>query len=262
MGGTLAGQVAIISGGLGDIGRAIGLELARRGADVAVGDVLGTAKADPLLAQIRGLGRRGRYDCADVTDAAAVSAWVDAVEQELGPATLIIPNAAISPVVRFGELTSEIWRRELAVNLDGAFYLAQAATRRLLHHGKPGRVVFIGSWAAHTVHLHIPAYCVSKAALRMLCRCMAAELAPHGILVNEVAPGYVDAGLTGKAFADDPALRRRCLQVTPTRQLIEPQEVADQVAYLCDPANRHLVGVSLVMDGGLTLFGPGGRRDD
>lgn len=258
---SLDGQVAIISGGLGDIGRATALELARRGADVALGDVLDEADARPILRQIRALRRNCRYDRVDVRDADAVYRWVEVVEAELGAATLIIPNAAVVHLTNICELTPQIWRDELSVNLDGAFYLAQAATQRLLAAGKAGRVVFIGSWAGHAVHKHIPTYCVSKAGMRMLCQCMAAELAPHGIYVNEVAPGYVDAGLSGRFFKEDPEVKRQSQARVPSRQLIEPQEVACQVAYLCEPQARHYVGATLVMDGGLSLYGSGGWKE-
>lgn len=250
---TLAGQVAIISGGLGDIGRAIALELARRGADVALGDLFEPGQAEALLAELRSLGRRARYDRVDVADAEAVRTWVENADRDLGTPTLIIPNAAIVQLGGFAELTPERWRHELSVNLDGTFHVAQHATRRLVDRGLPGRVVFIGSWAAHAVHAHIPGYCVAKAGLRMLCRCLAAELAPHDILVNEVAPGWVDAGLTARIFDGNPDMRGRALDVIPVRRMIEPEEVAVQVAHLCDPANRHITGTTLLMDGGLSL---------
>jgi NAD(P)-dependent dehydrogenase (short-subunit alcohol dehydrogenase family) len=262
MSSILIGQVAVISGGVGDIGRAIGLELARRGADIALCDVLEPEKAGPLLRQIQSLGRRGRYDPVDVSDCDAVVAWIDAVERDLGLPTLIVANAAVVRLQRFGELTPAEWRRELAVNLDGSFYMAHAAVRRLMDQKKPGRVVFIGSWAAHAVHLHIPAYCVSKAGLRMLCKCMAAELAPHNILVNEVAPGYVDAGLSKRIWDESPHAREHARGVVPVRRLISADEVAAQVAHLCEPENVHMTGSTLLMDGGLSLFGCGGYRRD
>ena len=258
---TLKGQVAIISGGLGDIGRAIALELARRGAHVAIGDIHDAAQAESLLGSIHARDVRSRYDRVDVSQAEAVHVWVDEVEKDLGLPSLIICNAAVGQDIPLDELKPDQWRRELAVDLDGAFYLAHAATQRLLRHRKRGRVVFIGSWAAHTVQRHIPAYCVSKAGLRMLCKCMAAELSPRGILVNEVAPGYVDAGVSRKYFEEHPGSRERALKTVPVLKLIKPEEVAEQVAYLCEPTNRHVTGTTLLLDGGLSLFGPGGRRD-
>jgi glucose 1-dehydrogenase len=252
-------QVAIISGGLGDIGRAIALELVRRGADVALGDVLPAEDAKATLASMRELGTRARYDRVDVSDAAGVARWVADVERDLGAPTLIIPNAATVTIARSQTITPEQWSRELGVNLDGAFYLAQAATKGLVALGRPGRVVFVGSWAGHAPHPNIVAYCVAKAGLRMLCKCMALDLAKHQILVNEVAPGYVDAGLSAKLWTRNPGSRERAAERVPTGNLIDAAEVARQVAHLCDPDNRHMTGSVLLMDGGLSLVTPANR---
>ncbi len=132
--------------------------------------------------------------------------------------------------------------------------MAHASARNLLRRKKPGRIVFIGSWAAHAPHAHIPAYCVAKAGLRMLCQCMGLEFAPNNILVNEVAPGYVDAGLSGKVFAREPKLRRTAMNSVPIGKLISAVDVALQVAHLCDPSNQHMTGTVTVMDGGLSLL--------
>lgn len=253
----LAGHVALISGGAGDIGSAIARRLAADGADVAVGDVVSAAAVDSLAEHVRAAGRRFRYDVVDVSDAAAVERWVGDVEQALGAPRIVVACAAIVHVTRLFDIAPDEWRRELAVNLDGAFHVAQAAGRRMIRAGGGGRIVLIGSWAAHAVQLHIPAYCVAKAGLRMLGRCLAAELAPHGIAVNELAPGYVDAGLSARAFAEQPSLRERAVKTVPLGRLITPDEVAAQVAALCDPANRHVTGSTILMDGGLSLIGPG-----
>lgn len=249
----LENQTAIISGGLGDIGRAIARKLAELGADIALGDIVGSSQSIDFLQDLKKLGRRARYDCVDVTDALAVSEWVAAVETDFGAVTLIVPNAAIVTLSNFRTLRASEWNRELRVNLDGSFHLAQAGVQRLLQLKKEGRVVFIGSWAGHRPHTHIPAYCVAKAGLRMLCQCMALELAPYGILVNEVAPGYVDAGLSGRMFEKDTAARDRFMGQVPIQKLIKPADVALQVAHLFDPQNQHMTGSLVLMDGGLSL---------
>src|SRR5437868_14898651 len=112
MPGSLQNQVAIISGGLGDIAQAIAIELASRGADVALGDVKPHEESKPLLEQIARLKRRGRYDRVDVADPGAVQQWVDALERDLGMPTLIIPNAAIATFMPLPQLTAQHWRRE------------------------------------------------------------------------------------------------------------------------------------------------------
>ena len=259
-GKTLHNQVAMISGGLGDIGRAIAMELARRGANVAIGDLRSADDALPTLGALRDLGVRGRYDRVDVADAAAVNQWVAAVESDLGPASLIIPNAAIVTLAGVCDVTADQWSRELRINLDGAFHLAQAGARRLLQLNRPGRIVFIGSWAAHAPHNSIPAYCVAKAGMRMLCKCMALDLAPAGILVNEVAPGYVDAGLSASVWIKNPEARRKAAERVPIGALIDAEDVAQQVAHLCEPDNRHMTGSVLLMDGGLSLVTPATKK--
>jgi NAD(P)-dependent dehydrogenase (short-subunit alcohol dehydrogenase family) len=242
--------VAVITGGLGGIGRAIAVELARRGADIAVCDIR-TAGAEVLIEAVAAERQRCRVDELDVTDPGAVRAWLTAVGSDLGLPTLIIPNAATADAGALGTLEPEHWRRELAVNLDSALYVAMLAARDLICAQRPGRIVFIGSWAASQVHPAIPTYCVAKAGLRMLMRCMSLEYASHAILVNEVAPGYVNAGLGAVGPEEAAALNRQ----VPLGEMAVAQDVALQVAYLCDPQNRHMTGSTVLMDGGLSLLG-------
>ncbi len=247
---NLEGQVALVSGGLGHIGRAISCRLTELGAAVAVGDIWPSEQAAPLLQK---LGRKARYDQVDVSDDLAVDRWLQAVEQSLGLPNLVIPSAAIVTMSSLRSLTPAEWRKELSINLDGAFFVAHAAAKRLIAAGRPGRIVFIGSWAASVPHAHVPTYCVAKAGLRMLMKQMALEYAPNGILVNEVAPGYVDGGLNNQAFVENTDLREQCRLKVPIRQLMTADDVAFSVAHLCDPRNRHMTGSVVLMDGGLSL---------
>lgn len=251
----LLGHTALISGGLGDIGRAIAVELAAHGADIAICD-RSRNSAERLVEEIGGLGRRCRVQRLDVTDSEAVRHWIVDLDATFGLPDLIVPNAAIVDIKPFGSLDAQYWRQELSVNLDGAFHVAEAATSLLVARRRAGRVVFIGSWAADHVHTDIPAYCVAKAGLRMLAKCMAAAFAAHGILVNEVAPGYVDAGLAARFMEKDPSVRETSRREVPIGLLIEPREVARQVLHLLDPENRHMTGSTLLMDGGLSLVRP------
>jgi len=132
----------------------------------------------------------------------------------------VIPNAATATFKPYGELTAADWRREIDVNLNGAFYFANDGASRLVKSGKPGRTVFIGSWAGHVPHSQLPAYSVSKAGLRMLMQTLALELAPRGILVNEVAPGDGQAGLSGRVFSAQPDIAEMSTQRTPVRRLM------------------------------------------
>ena len=258
-------QTAIISGGLGDIGRAIAVELGGRGARVAICD-LHNADSDAAVefaAELKGRKIHACYHQADVSDPDAVERWINSVEGVLGLPTLVVPNAAVVSLVRVCDLTYAEWNRDMRVNLDGAFYMAQCAAKKLVAARQAGQIVFIGSWVGFTPQTHIPAYCVSKAGLRMLCKVMALDLAPHGILVNEVAPGNVDAGLSARIFEMNPEWRERNLKRVPIGEMSQASEVAYQVAHLCDPENRQMTGSVVLMDGGISLMsGPNPDMSD
>lgn len=251
-----SGQVAVISGGLGDIGRAVGLKLAAAGADIAIADIFEAERANDYLAQISSLGRNVHYAQVDICNLRAVEEWIATVESVLGVPSLVICNAAIVLLGNSLSVAPDDWSRLMRVNLDGAFYLARTAAANLIQHSAAGRIVFIGSWAASVPHPQIVAYSVAKAGLRMLCKCMALDLAKHNILVNEVAPGYVDGGLARLWYVDHPEERDTDAALVPANRLADPEEVADQVVHLCHPMNRHMTGSVLLMDGGLSLVSP------
>lgn len=235
--------LAAISGGAGDIGQAIAKVLREAGAEVALADLPAEGTGGDFYGQL------------DVTDPNAVEKWFDAVVSKFGRApNLIIPNAATATFKRHFEVSNEEWRREIDVNLNGAYYFANAGCARLLKSGHFGRVVFLGSWAGHATHPKLPAYSVAKAGLRMLTQTLALELAPRGILVNEVAPGYVHAGLSGRVFSANPDIAAEATSRVPVRQLITAGEVARQVLFLCSSDARHYSGATLLQDGGLSLY--------
>lgn len=248
-----SGRTAVISGGLGDIGRAIARALAERGASVSLGDLQPESEATEFLQSLQMCGVNAIYYTVDASKAEQVRNWIDDCEKRIGAPDIIIANAATVTLATLQELTMEQWDAELRVNLNGPFYLGKIAAGKLIAGKRQGHMVVIGSWAAHVVHAHIPAYSVSKAGLRMLAQCLALELAPHGILVNEIAPGYVDAGLSAKIWATNPELREQAASKVPVRQLISPDEVAAEVVHLCRRENRHITGTTLLMDGGLSL---------
>jgi len=255
-------SVAIISGACGDIGRAVAFELARRGASLGLSDVVEPGEADSLLRDVRALGRSARYDRVDVTDAQAVECWVRSIEQGVGDIKWVVASAATVTIAGAMHVTPEQWRRELDINLNGSFYVARSGVASMLRAKQGGRIVFVGSWAAHAPHANLPAYSVSKAGVRMLSRCMALELAPHGITVNEIAPGYVDAGLSAEVFRKNPGAREDATRRVPTGRLMSAEDVARQAAYLCFDASPHTTGSVLLMDGGLSLGLPVSRASE
>ncbi|MBO9619591.1 MAG: SDR family oxidoreductase [Niabella sp.] len=249
-------KVVLISGGLGDIALATALAFGREGAWVALSDIHPQTTARPKLALLENEGIPCAYYKADMGDAAAVQGWINCVVDEWQRLDVAIVNAATVTQKSIATITAQEWQAELQVNLNGAFYLAQQAAVYFSDNKIPGNIVFLGSWAAHAVHPHIPAYCVAKAAVRMLCQCMALEFAPHGIRVNEMAPGYVNAGLSKEVWEQQPELIEKARLQVPLGGLIEAAEVAEQILWICRSENRHLTGSSLLMDGGLSLLRP------
>jgi glucose 1-dehydrogenase len=248
-------EVALVAGGSGDIGTSISQALAGRGARVAAADL--REPRESLQ------GDRYRFELRDLKDPAAADEWVTSVERTWGAPSIAVVSVGISGRSRLIDTTPDEWTSVLASCLDASYYVAIAAVRSMVRAGRGGRIVFIGSWAAHAPHPHIGAYSVAKAGLRALCRTLALDHAADGILVNEVAPGVVDAGLSRALLRSDERLRERTMQAVPLGRLMSPDEVARDVLHLASPANRSTTGAVLLSDGGLSQASVmnTGRRD-
>lgn len=243
-GGRFDGAVAVVTGGRGDIGRAIATALAAEGAQVSVAD------RRPVPSE----SETGvTHAVLDVSDAVAVAGWLDEVEHALGVPTIVIPAAATATPVGLLAMSPEEWRAELDADLTAPYLVARDAARRMVAADRPGRVVLIGSWAAHAPHPHVGAYSVAKAGLRMLTRVLAADLARHGILVNEIAIGVVDAGVSRDTFARHPELKAQAQRQSPLGRLVGIDEITAQVLALADPALASMTGSTVVLDAGVSL---------
>ena len=245
----LTGQGIAITGGAGDIGAAMGAELRRLGAAVTLIDRKPLAEAGPWLARARAHGDVA-YVEADVRDRAAIDAALAAVD----PLDVAIGNAGIVRAAPFLEITDAQWRDHLEINLTGCFNIGQAAARLMAERGRPGRIVFTGSWVQEVPWPEIAAYSAAKAGLRMLARSMARELAPHRILVNVIAPGIVNAGLARHQLETEPQYARRVAHVIPLGDLQTAEQVAKATAFLCSAAADYMTGAVLLVDGGCSLF--------
>jgi NAD(P)-dependent dehydrogenase (short-subunit alcohol dehydrogenase family) len=138
--------------------------------------------------------------------------------------------------------------------LGGCFNLGQSAARLIVGRGRPGRIIFTGSWVQEVPWPEITAYSVSKAGIRMLARQMARELAGHGILVNVIAPGIVRAGLAKQQMETEPQYARRIKHVIPLGEPQTAEQVARATAFLCSEAADYMTGSTLLVDGGCSLF--------
>ncbi|WP_148661168.1 SDR family NAD(P)-dependent oxidoreductase [Flavisolibacter tropicus] len=247
-------KIALISGGLGDIGQAIAIHLGKLGAKIALSDLQEEAAVQSQLEALRTAGcRELLYTRADVSVEAEVTDWLNRVEEHWGTPQVVVPNAGIVVAGSLSDMPSSELRRQMDVNFWGSYHMAVQAAQRIKNKELPGRIVFIGSWAAERPNARISSYCISKAAIRMLCKSLALELAAHHILVNEVAPGIVEGGLSKKNQQKDPALRQTHLDSIPMHTLVSVEEVADHVGMLSSFTGMNITGTTLLVDGGLSL---------
>jgi NAD(P)-dependent dehydrogenase (short-subunit alcohol dehydrogenase family) len=231
-----------ITGGAGDIGQAIARELLGHGCAVTLLDLRPAAVDGARFVEV------------DVRDHAGVAAALESVE----PLDVAIGNAGVVESAPFLDITPEQWRRQLDVNLTGCFNVGQAAARLMVRRGTAGRILFTSSWVQDVAWPEIAAYSASKAGLRMLTRSMAAELARHGILVNAVAPGIVEAGMARRQLETEPQYAARAARAVPLGRLQRPEEVARSVAALCSDACAYMTGSVLLVDGGCSVGTGGG----
>ncbi len=245
-GAELAGKVALVTGGARNIGRAIARALAAGGAAVMVNAKTSRAQAEQTVAMIESNGGRGSMHIADITEAQAVAAMVEATLKQFGRLDFLVNNAAVRFETPFAEITLEEWRRVLSIVLDGAFLCTQASLPHLIRAGG-GAVVNIGGQTAHkgaTDRAHVIA---AKAGLAGLTKALALDLAPHHITVNCVVPGTIESvrGLPG--VPERPDHRR---SVPPIGRRGEPEEIAAMVRMLCGPDARYITGQSIHVNGG------------
>jgi NAD(P)-dependent dehydrogenase (short-subunit alcohol dehydrogenase family) len=246
--GSLAGRVAVVTGAGQGIGREIAGSLAAAGARIIVADrnrETGVGVADAL---------GGMFVELDVTDSSAVRAAVDSIVADLGRIDILVNNAGIvrnTPA----ELTSDDeWRAILGVNCDGVFWCCREVGRVMLEAGS-GSIVNIASMSGLVVNRPQPqaAYNVSKAAVIMLTKSLAAEWAGRGVRVNAIAPGYVATELTLKGMSKD-EWREEWLRSTPMGRVAQPAEIAPAALYLASDASSYVTGSVLVIDGGYTAW--------
>jgi 3-oxoacyl-[acyl-carrier protein] reductase len=244
-GSELAGKVALVTGGARNIGRAIACSLAAGGAAVMVNARNSRTEAQETVAMIEAAGGKAALHLADVTDAAAVGAMVEATVRQFGRLDLLVNNAAVRMETPFADIRFDDWRRVLAVVLDGAFICGQACLphlvarrRRHRQHRRPDRAQGRRG-RAHVI--------TAKAGIAGLTRALAFDLAPQGVTVNCVVPGTIET-VRGLPGAPERPAHRRALP--PIGRRGEPGEVAALVRMLCGPGARYITGESVHINGG------------
>jgi len=238
---SLTGKAAIVTGASRGIGRAIALRLAAEGARVAVNYANSAAAAEEVAALAGGIAIR-----ADVSQKQEVVEMFHRAEAAFGGLDIVVNNAAIAVMAPLAEFTDEDFERVFAVNTRGAFYCCREAARRLR---RGGRIVNISTGATVGGTAGGSVYCASKAALEQFTRALARELAPKGITVNTVSPGFTETDM----LASLPHLVELAPRLTPLGRAGKPEEIAAVVAWLCTEDAGWITGQNIQAGGGLTM---------
>lgn len=250
--GRLDGKVAIVTGGSRGVGRAVARMLAAAGADVVIGFRSREAEAEAVVAELTGQGVRAAAEPGDLADPEAVRRLFARARDEFGGIDLVVVNHGIWPVddVALADMSDEQWRRTLQVNLDGVFYVCREAARAIRDGG---RIVLVGSTAGQRGEAMHGDYAASKGALISLVKGFCVELAPRGVTVNCVAPGWIDTEMAHDALAG--AAGERIASSIPIGRVASADDVAGPIYFLCTDLARHITGEVLNVNGGAVLAG-------
>jgi NAD(P)-dependent dehydrogenase (short-subunit alcohol dehydrogenase family) len=246
----LSGQVALVTAAARGLGRAISLALAHAGADVALG--LRDVNADSgLTAEIRRLGRKVLPLQMDMLKMDQISGAVAEAAKEFGRIDILVNNAGVAPENPAENVREEDFDTTLAVNLKGTFFASQAVGRLMIRR-KCGKIINMSSQAGFAALPTESVYCMTKAAIAHLTKCLAVEWGQHGITVNAVAPTFIRTPGTEACLAD-PAFRADTVQrIAALHRIGEPMEVAGAVVFLASPAASLITGETILIDGGWT----------
>ncbi|HEY5545206.1 MAG TPA: SDR family oxidoreductase [Gemmatimonadaceae bacterium] len=248
----LTGRRALVTGGSRGIGAATVRLLARRGADVALTYRTRQADAEAVAAEVAALGRRSSVHRAELSDRGNVDAITQRIASDWGGVDIFVGNAGIWPseeaAVR--AMSDERWSRTMAENVDGMFYSTRAVLRVM---GDGGRVVLVSSTAGQRGEAMHADYAASKGAMISFVKSVAIEVAPRGITVNSVAPGWVDTEMCADPFAAGG--RERIAGTIPVGRIATAADIAAPIVFLCTNGARHITGEILNVNGGSVLCG-------
>jgi len=245
-------KVILIFGGAGGIGAEVGARLATRGARVVIAD-LDAAQAQAKAADIVAAGGRAIGVACDITDPASCERAAQAAVDRFGQIDGVVECAGISQPHDSISLDPADWARMVNVQLNGAFYSAQACAKRMWDAG--GAIVFITSTNAEAAYPRRAAYCAAKAGLAMLTKVLAIEWAEKGIRVNAVGPTYVATEMTVRNIAAGNISEAQIKARIPLGRLAQPADVADAVTFLLSEQASFITGHSLYVDGGWLAYG-------
>lgn len=258
---TLENRHVLVTGAGGGIGAAIARRLAGEGALLT----LAGRRAAPLeaLASELGVKRTLAISGVDVTDPAAIARGFEAARAKFGLVSILVNNAGEAPSAPFEKTELDLWEKVIGVDLTGVFNVTKAALADLKAFGKGARIVNIASTAGLTGYAYVSAYCAAKHGVVGLTRALALELAKSGVTVNAVCPGFTDTPIIARSVEEIVAKTGRTADAAlseftkhnPQGRLVQPDEVADTVAWLCGPAAQSINGQAIAVAGGEVLAG-------
>ncbi|MFI6353801.1 SDR family oxidoreductase [Streptomyces sp. NPDC050743] len=256
----LRGQKALVTGANSGIGKATAIALGRAGADVGVNYVAGREDAEKVVEEITAFGVRAAAYEADVSDEQQVVAMVDRMVKEFGTIDILVANAGLQRDASVTDMTLAQWQKVLDVNLTGQFLCAREVTKEFLRRGTvpevscaAGKIICMSSvhqiipWSGHVN------YAASKGGVQMMMETLAQELAPKRIRVNAVAPGAVKTPINRSAW-ETPEAQQDLMRLIPYKRIGDPQDIAHAVVALASDLMDYVVGTTLYVDGGMTLF--------
>lgn len=246
---ALKGRVAVVNGAGSGIGRAIAQALASAGADLMLADLAEAAAAETA----RGIGRSGlavETAASDVRDPAANEALMARTEARFGRVDIAISSAGIGgPAAPAHEISPADWEAVIATNLTGAFLFAAAAARRMVAQ-RAGCITIVTSQVSEVAQRNCAAYVASKGGAKMLVKAMALDLAPYGVRVNALAPGFTDTPMTRGGDPGHAESRRQSLAHIPMGRMGRPEEIAAAAVFLSSDAASYVTGTTVFVDGG------------
>lgn len=236
----------MITGAGSGIGFAIAKQLAHFGASVVVNDI-DPVRANDAVDKIESDGGSAVSFPGDAGEVDVVRGIVDCALDRFGHLDMAVANAGITLFSEFHACSLEDFQRLLDVNLRGTYFLVQSACRHMRASGRGGKILLMSSNIGVQPHPGLSSYGMTKAAVNMMARTLALELAPHRITINALAPG---ATVTERTLKDDPEYERNWQALIPDGRVADPNEIAGTALFLLSPAADHITGQILVVDGG------------
>jgi len=256
----LQGQKALVTGGASGIGRAVAIALGQAGADVVVNFRRGEDQAKEVVAEIRKSGSRAYAQKADVSDEDQVKNMYQKMIREFSTIDILINNAGLQKDAPFDEMTLDQWNAVINVNLTGQFLCAREAVREFKRRGvvksvscAAGKIICMSSvheiipWAGHVN------YAASKGGVMLMMKSIAQEVAPFRIRVNSIAPGAIRTPINRQAWQTQQAYDE-LMELVPYKRIGEPDDIARAAVWLASDYADYVNGISLVVDGGMTLY--------